>query len=178
MKYSRVYKIVNDSDELIFVGSTVCSLGKRMCDHLWRAKQGKQSKLYTHIRSLGAEHFKIVCVMTYVDVDNETLKAAEETYIKQFDSINNGLNASLRIGKSCSHNKRRETCMFCRGSSLCLHKNIKWACSICSPAVCEYCKKSYAGKSNLKNHQKKCPLKSNISTENLCNSSNTYFIKQ
>ena len=30
--------------------------------------------------------------MTYVEIDNETLKAAEETYIKQFDSINNGLN--------------------------------------------------------------------------------------
>ncbi len=60
MKYSKVYKIINDSDDLIFIGSTVCSLGKRMCDHLWRAKQGKQSKMYTHIRSLGAEHFKIV----------------------------------------------------------------------------------------------------------------------
>ena len=41
----------------------------------------------------------------YVDIDNETLKAAEETYIKQYDSTNYGLNASLRIGKSCSHNK-------------------------------------------------------------------------
>ena len=165
MKYSKVYKIVNDSDELIFVGSTVCSLGKRMCDHLWRAKQGKQSKLYTHIRSLGAEHFKIVCVMTYVDIDSETLKAAEETYIKQFDSINNGLNTSLRIGKICSHKKRRETCIQCGGSSLCLHQRRKLQCSICSPEVCENCKKSYAGKSNLKNHQKKCLLKSNISTE-------------
>ena len=111
MKYSTVYKIVNDCDDLIFIGSTVCSLSKRMCDHLWRAKQGKQSKLYTHIRSLGAERFKIVCVMTYADIDNETLKAAEEKYIKQYDSINNGLNAGLRIGKMCVHNKRRETCI-------------------------------------------------------------------
>jgi len=165
MKYSKVYKIVNDSDELIFIGSTVCSLGKRLCDHLWRAKQGKQSKLYTHIRSLGAEHFKIVCVMTYADIDNETLKAAEEKYIKQYDSINNGLNEGIRIGKFCSHKKRRETCSQCGGSSLCSHKNIKWACSICSPEVCEYCKKSYAGKSNLKNHQKKCPVKIKSSTE-------------
>ena len=78
MKYSRVYKIVNDSDEVIFVGSTVCSLRKRLCDHLWRAKQGKESKLNTHIHSLGAEHFKIVCIMTYADIGNETLKAAAE----------------------------------------------------------------------------------------------------
>ena len=61
MKYSKVYKIVNDSDDLIFIGSTVCSLGKRMCDHLWRANQGKQSKLYTHIRSLGAEFQNSLC---------------------------------------------------------------------------------------------------------------------
>jgi hypothetical protein len=151
MKYSTLYKIVNNVDDLIFIGSTVSNLGKRMCDHLWRAKQGKQSKLYTHIQSLGAEHFKIVCIMTYADIDNETLKASEEKYIKHYDSINNGLNEGIRIGKFCSHKKRREICMLCKGSSLCIHQRRKLQCSICSPAVCENCKKSYAGKSNLTN---------------------------
>ena len=61
--------------------------------------------------------------MTYADrcdIDNETLKAAEEKYIKHYDSLNKGLNARLRIGKICSHKKRRETCIQCGGSSLCL----------------------------------------------------------
>jgi hypothetical protein len=103
MKYSKVYNIVNNVDDLIFIGSTVSSLGKRMCDHLWKTKQGKESKLYTHIQSLGAEHVKIVCIMTYADIDNETLKAAEGKYIKHYDSISNGLNEGIRIGKICSH---------------------------------------------------------------------------
>ena len=219
MSISRVYKIINDVDELVYIGSTTQILCKRLSNHRDEAKSGNERKLYNHMRNIGIENFKILCVREYNDISKDRLKYKEDKYIKRFDTVKNGLNMNYAFGDKCEHNvrrdrcvlckgsqicehqkrknlciqckgssvcihnkvkstcidckgqgichhnKRRDTCIQCKGSSLCSHKNIKWACSICSPAVCEYCKKSYAGKSNLKNHQKKCPLKSNISTE-------------
>ena len=55
----------------------------------------------------------------------------------------------------CPHNKEKNKCRECGGSAFCTHNKQKKQCKICSPAVCDICSKIFAGKTNLKSHQKK-----------------------
>ena len=46
MSISRVYKIINDVDELVYIGSTTCELSKRMAEHrrdMSRYEEGKKN---------------------------------------------------------------------------------------------------------------------------------------
>ena len=166
MKISTVYKLINDIDDLVYIGSTTCGLSKRIGDHIYKVRLGNQSKLYNHMREIGVEHFKILCIKQYTDISKEKLRAKEAKYIKRYDTITNGLNTFCMLGKYCSHNKERYECIICKGSKMCLHGRRKIQCIICSPTTCDRCEKAYAGKSCLKQHQKKCSIdQSNISTE-------------
>ena len=93
MSISRVYKIVNDIDELVYIGSTKQILCRRMTEHRKLALKGSNIKLYCHMRQVGAEHFKILCVREYKDISKERLKYKEDKYIKRFDTVVKGLNS-------------------------------------------------------------------------------------
>ena len=84
MNISRVYKIVNDIDELVYIGSTQQILCRRMTEHRKLALQGCERKLYNHMRDIGSEHFKIMCVREYKDISKERLRYKEDKYIKRF----------------------------------------------------------------------------------------------
>ncbi len=68
MSISKVYKVINDVDENVYVGSTIAKLSKRMTDCRKNARNGDKSKFYQHMRDIGIEHFKIVCVREYTDI--------------------------------------------------------------------------------------------------------------
>ena len=57
-----VYKIINDIDDLIYIGSTADKLCKRMVAHRMNAKREntKNTKIYTHINLHGIDNFKII----------------------------------------------------------------------------------------------------------------------
>ena len=65
----------------------------------------------------------------------------------------------------CIHEKVKHKCVECKGGSTCMHEKIKTQCKICSPATCEHCRKTYAGKQYLKKHQLKCSVNQNISPQ-------------
>ncbi len=48
MRISTVYKLINDIDDLGYIGSTTCGLSKRIGDHRYKVRLGNQSKLYNH----------------------------------------------------------------------------------------------------------------------------------
>jgi hypothetical protein len=192
---SYVYKITNDLNEMVYIGTTTRPLCKRISDHRYNAiRRGNTSKLYEYMREIGVERFKIVCVREYKDISKERLKSKEEKYIRRYDSIKNGLNMHSMGGYNCIHDKLKRYCIECDGSSMCIHKKIKRTCvdckgraicirdkvkykcveckgstlcihqkqksqcKICSPAVCDNCNKTYAGKRYLKTHQTKCKV--------------------
>ena len=155
-----------------------------MTEHRKLALNGCERKLYNHMREIGAEHFKILGVREYKDISKDRLKYKEDKYIKRFDTVKTGLNMSYAFGEKClhgvkrgqckeckgsqicEHNKRRCKCKDCGGNSTCEHTTEKRNCKVCSPAVCNKCLKSYAGKSKLKRHQTKCLMdQPSISTE-------------
>ncbi len=173
MSISTVYKIVNDIDELVYIGSTIQLLCQRMTEHRKKVRYGVDRKLYNHMRSIGAEHFKILCVREYKDISKERLKYKEDKYIKRFDTIKNGLNINHALGSTCEHKVRRTACKECKGRQICLHNKIKYycrdcggvafcehdkqkkSCKLCSPSECDICLKIFGGKSVLKTHKKK-----------------------
>ncbi len=125
MSISRVYKIVNDVDNLVYIGSTRQILCKRMTNHRDRAVNGLETKLYKHMRENGFEHFKILCVREYKDISKDRLRYKEDKYIKRFDSVKNGLNSFYAFGNKCEHNIVRSICKECKGSQICEHNKQK-----------------------------------------------------
>jgi len=171
MSISRVYKIINDVDELVYIGSTTQILSKRMVKHRDNAKRGQENKIYIHMRLIGIEHFKIFLVREYKNISKERLKYKEDKYIKKFDTVNKGLNLIYAYGKMCIHDKRRDICKECKGtqicihnivrqrcrdcggSTICIHNNERPQCKECSPAICDICNKLYS-KNTIKKHMK------------------------
>lgn len=66
-KYKRefnVYKIVNDVDDKVYIGSTTTELWHRMSQHKAEAKNGAKSPLYDLMREYGPERFRIHRIMS------------------------------------------------------------------------------------------------------------------
>ena len=63
-KNGKIYKIINTSDDKIYIGSTVKKLNDRMSNHRNNIKndEKKNSKLYQHIKKVGKDKFKIKLV--------------------------------------------------------------------------------------------------------------------
>ena len=55
----KIYKIWNDVDHEIYVGSTIETLSQRMAKHREKMKHKPHRKLYQHMFCLGADKFKI-----------------------------------------------------------------------------------------------------------------------
>ena len=56
-----------------------------MTEHRRRARRGETTKFYQHMRNIGIECFKIVCIKEYTDISKEILHKKEDKYIRRFD---------------------------------------------------------------------------------------------
>lgn len=84
----KIYKIVNDCDDEIYVGSTRNKLSKRMSCHRTCAKT-LNNTVYVKMRELGVEHFRIVLIATY-EVDNcEEQRQREQEHIDELQPVLN-----------------------------------------------------------------------------------------
>ena len=80
-KYKRefnVYRIVNDVDGSVYIGSTTTELWHRMSQHRADAKHGARAPLYDLMRKYGTEHFHIELVAKSTQ---ETIRKDEEAAI-------------------------------------------------------------------------------------------------
>ena len=144
-----VYKIINDIDDLIYIGSTADKLCKRMVYHRMSARKEKDKnrKLYLHINLHGIEHFKIILVEEYKNINRETLRKHEYKFIKDFNTVKNGLNGCYANGITCEHNKSRSRCKDCGGSQICEHNRLRSKCKECHwGSICEHNKERDACK--------------------------------
>ena len=55
----EIYKILNDVDDEVYIGSTTQLLCKRMALHRDRRHKLHMGELYRHMAAIGAEHFYI-----------------------------------------------------------------------------------------------------------------------
>jgi hypothetical protein len=82
----KIYKIVNTIDDMVYIGSTVTRLCDRMGQHRRNSKkQNKNSKLYTHIKNIGIEHFKILLIKSHACNSKDELESEEFKEMNNID---------------------------------------------------------------------------------------------
>ena len=60
----KIYKIVNDIDDYVYIGSTVDRLSNRMAKHRFDVKRF-YGKIYQHMRKYSQEYFHIFLIRNY-----------------------------------------------------------------------------------------------------------------
>ena len=86
----KIYQIVNDIDDEIYVGSTTKALSARMADHrkALNHKTKKNSRFYKFMTQLGVEHFRIELIKNHPCESVEELRAEEGKFIKERGTLN------------------------------------------------------------------------------------------
>lgn len=104
-KYSRgkIYKIVNDINDEIYVGSTVKTLSNRMAAHrsCLKISREKNRKIYKSMIEHGVDHFRIILIELFPCSCIEELRAREDFYIRELNPTLNLCNAVF------NHEKRK-----------------------------------------------------------------------
>jgi len=89
-KLGKIYKLVNNVDNEIYVGSTCSSLAKRKAEHKIRSKRKcTNRKVYKHCNEVGWENVGIVLIEKYPCDDKSELFKRERFY---YDLLNPSLN--------------------------------------------------------------------------------------
>ena len=91
---SKIYKIVNDINEKIYVGKTESSLEKRFTEHCKDSQKREEEKrpLYAAMRKYGIEHFSIELIE---ECDIEMASLREQYWIGFYKGYADGYNATL-----------------------------------------------------------------------------------
>ena len=83
----RVYKIIHNQSNIIYVGSTTQLLRQRWAEHKYRASKEKNS-IYEYFEKYGIDNFKIILIKEYDITDKNHLKVYETLWINKLKSIN------------------------------------------------------------------------------------------
>ena len=122
----KIYKLINDVDDYIYIGSTKQPLYKRFDNHKYLSKKSN-AKVYTHMRNVGVEHFKIVLIKEYKCQSREELNKFEDEWIRKFDTVKNGLNSVQARSKDkwYEENKDRLRNEYVRGLRIAQFERLK-----------------------------------------------------
>ena len=91
----KIYQLVNDVDNLVYVGHTTTTLPRRFYKHKMAAKEQPDRKVYKHINSLGIAHFRLELIEPWACQNEDELVAREGFWIRAMDSYKNGLNSCI-----------------------------------------------------------------------------------
>ena len=80
----KIYKIVNDVDDKIYIGSTCNPLYKRFYDHKSRGKGWQpEFKVYSHLNKVGWDNVSIILIENYPCKTMDELRARERYHYDQ-----------------------------------------------------------------------------------------------
>lgn len=91
---SKVYKLVNDCDDEVYVGSTTEPLHKRLYKHKQKSKLCPDRRVYQHILNVGWDTVHIVLIESFSCNSKEELLRRERHYI---DELRPTLNMCLPL---------------------------------------------------------------------------------
>ena len=161
MKYqnAKIYKISNDIDKLIYVGSTIQQLNIRFSKHKSEAKRSPERKLYKHFAKYGIHHFEIKLIKNYPCNNRTALEIEEERYKIMLNAQLNTYRAHQTTEQLKAYEKTyREK----NRAKIRLKQNESLLCKICGKTYTRSCKSNHC---KTKWHQKCVQLnKSKIST--------------
>ena len=87
---SKIYKITNDYNDEVYIGSTCNKLTKRFSQHRNNSKHPnkKDRPLYTLMNEIGENRFRIQLICDYPCEDKYQLKQKEGEYIRNIGTLN------------------------------------------------------------------------------------------
>lgn len=130
-KFSRgkIYKLVNSNDNLIYVGSTCCSLPQRYYLHKTMAAAYPERKSYQHLNTVGWRNVRIELLQAFPCTSQDELRTREAHWQNE---LRPALNKNSVID-DCSHGRVKSRCKDCVGSSgYCMHRRQNKHCNECS----------------------------------------------
>ena len=83
----KIYKIINDIDDEVYVGSTVQRLCDRLAEHRRHSKRCS-NMCYNHWNDIGWETIKIILIEDFPCERKEQLEACERYWIEQIGTLN------------------------------------------------------------------------------------------
>ena len=88
-----IYKIINDINNLIYVGQTKRTLTRRWYEHKkYALESDSKTKLYQAIKTIGVEHFKIQLIEEVFGIEERNCR--EQYWIEYYNSFQNGYNST------------------------------------------------------------------------------------
>lgn len=96
MGKGKIYKIVNDINDKIYIGQTITTLEERFYKHVWESNNNRTTTFPLHnaIAKYGEEHFFIQPIE---ECDCKLLNEREKYWIQYYNTFNNqyGYNATI-----------------------------------------------------------------------------------
>ena len=110
-KLGKIYKVINDVNDIIYVGSTAQrKLSHRMRDHRSRANDPSFTSTWNiAMRTIGVSHFKIVLVCSHPCSSKDELEAKEFEIINELKSNGQEVYNSIVDGKHSDETKKKCT---------------------------------------------------------------------
>ena len=88
----KIYKLVNDADDEIYVGSSCLDLPKRFYSHKHAAKLKGYMKVYNHLNTIGWGNVHIILIESFSCSNKMELEKRERYWI---DTLSPSLNSSV-----------------------------------------------------------------------------------
>ena len=87
---AKIYQLVNDITDDVYIGSTCQPLSKQMAEHRnsMKSKRDINVKLYQKMNEIGAENFRIELIKECPCENIDQLRAIEGKYIREMGTLN------------------------------------------------------------------------------------------
>ena len=118
----KIYNLVNNIDNNIYIGSSCNVLSKRLSEHKRNARIKTERQVYKHLNEIGWLNVKIILIEEFACENRNQLLWREDYFIRLMKPSLNKYNAVFSL---CIHKKRKHNCIECGGSSICEHKKKK-----------------------------------------------------
>jgi hypothetical protein len=114
--FGRVYKIIHNQSDIVYVGSTMSELRFRWQNHKAQFQRFLQNcdhcicSIYPFFEKFGIENFKIVLIKEYEVCDKKHLEAKEQLWINKLRCINqrNLLPVPEKISKQIYYERNKD----------------------------------------------------------------------
>ena len=144
----KIYLIRSkESNDAVYVGSTVQKLCVRWAGHKRSCKNTPQRRIYKYMNENGgADKFYIEHYENYPCNSKEELEKREYEVMREFNLNEMRLQNVQYYQKSkCIHECQAYRCPFCNGPGICPHGNEKYYCSACGgKGICIHKRKKYS----------------------------------
>lgn len=101
---AKIYKITNDYNDDVYIGSTCNTLIKRFSEHKQKCKTEMHLPLYKLMNEIGTERFRIDLLEAWEAIDKQDITIKEAKYIRVYST----LNKMLLNGKVMTPSERKQ----------------------------------------------------------------------